>query len=97
MSKNVNHPDQAVVIDDKGVARFKSNEIVRFLLNHGPYDLNTISKMEFSDDDRNQFAQLIGCSVCEFGELSYAEDERVERADTIAQQLGGINLFLSGK
>ena len=53
------------------VARFKSNAIVRFLLDRGGFDLNDLAAMEFSDDDQEQFAQLIGYSVDGFCDLPY--------------------------
>lgn len=84
---NSKNPNQPIIVDSAGVVRFKANEIVRVLLDHGPYDLNTLYVMNFSDDDRNQFAQLIGYSVCEFGDLAYADKERVERADKIAAKM----------
>lgn len=86
MKRNtVKNPDQPIILDAVGTIRFKSN--VRIVLVNGPYDLNRLAEMEFSDDDRNQFAQLIGYSVCGFGELPYADCERVERADRIAEKL----------
>jgi hypothetical protein len=57
------------------VLRFKANAIVRFLLDAGPYDMNTLAMMPFTDEDRRQFAQLIGYSVSGYGDLSYAEDD----------------------
>ena len=67
------HPMQPVEIDKKGVMRFKKNAIVEFLLEHGPFDMNDLACMNFSDDDRVQFAQLIGYSVSGFANLSYAQ------------------------
>lgn len=67
----VGHPMQPVVMVD-GVERFKSNAIVRFLLYKGPFDMNRIAMGVFSDDDRRQFAQLIGYSVCGYHDLGYA-------------------------
>ncbi len=73
------HPIQPVVLDDKGVARFKANKLVRYLLDlctaKGVADMNTLALLEYPREDYEQFAQLIGYSVCGFGELSYASDE----------------------
>lgn len=80
------HPNQPVVLIGN-VARFKQNAIVRWLLEAGPFDLNQIAVTPFSDDDRNQFAQLIGYSVSGFGELSYADPERVAAADRVVEQM----------
>jgi len=48
---------------------------VRFLLDMGPFDMNKLAIMDFSREDRIQFAQLIGYSQAGFGELSYVSDE----------------------
>ena len=74
------HPMQPIIVDDAGTARFKSNPIVKLLLDtHTGIDMNVIACMEFSDEDRSQFAQLIGYSVSGYGDLSYAVD--VKKAD----------------
>jgi hypothetical protein len=75
------HPVQPIVKDEHGVVRFKANAIVRFLLDAGSFDLNQLAAMDFSDEDREQFAQLIGYSLSGFGELSYVSDETYERAE----------------
>ena len=76
----MSHPMQEIVTDAQGTRRFRANPIVRWLLDAGPFDMNTIAVTPFSDEDREQFAQLIGYSVCGFAELSYVSDEAVERA-----------------
>lgn len=71
---NPEHPRQPFVIDtrhERNVKRFKANAIVRFLLDAGPFDMNQLACMEFSDEDRCQFAQLIGYSECGYEELGY--------------------------
>lgn len=80
MSKLPPHPCQPIIKDDNGISRFKQNTIVRFLLNNGGFvDLNKLAIMEFPREDKVQFAQLIGYSICGFGELSYVSDEDFER------------------
>lgn len=69
------HPVQPLELDSKGVLRFKSNAIVRHLLDHGGIDLNTIARLDFKQEDREQFAQLIGYSHSGGGDLSYVSDE----------------------
>jgi hypothetical protein len=76
---------EIVVVND--VIRFRENRIVRLLLDTGPYNLNTLALMDFSDEDRMQLAQLIGCSVSGFGELSYAHPDVVAEADRRAEKL----------
>lgn len=78
------HSLQQIERASDGVVRFRQNAIVRFLLDAGPFDLHKLAFMQFSDDDREQFAQLIGYSVSGFGELSYANPETIECADVIA-------------
>lgn len=74
------HPVQPLVIDEHGTLRFKKNAIVRYLLDNGPFDMNHLSVCGFSDEDREQFAQLIGYSLGGFGELSYVTDTTYDRA-----------------
>lgn len=73
------HPVQPIETVD-GVKRFKENAIVQFLLNAGPFGMNHLASMTFSQEDREQFAQLIGYSVSGFGDLSYVSDETYQRA-----------------
>jgi len=70
----IRHPDQPIITDTQGIQRFKENGIVRFLLDNGPFDLNTLAAIPFTQEDRRQFAQLIGYSVCGFDELPYTGD-----------------------
>lgn len=81
------HPMQPVIIDDRGVARFKRNPIVCYLLDHGGIDLNKIATLDFKPEDHEQFAQLIGYSVSGFGELSYASKKKVRKADRAVAKL----------
>ncbi len=79
------HPMQPVVRDKTGVLRFQANAIARYLLDHGGIDLNRLALLDFTDDDRMQFAQLIGYSVSGYSELDYASDESVDAADEMAR------------
>lgn len=81
------HPMQPLVIDEDGVARFKANAIVRFLLNDGPNDLYRLTRMPFSKEDWTQFAQLIGYSVSGFADLSYVDDETYSKAAEMEAEL----------
>jgi hypothetical protein len=85
------HPDQPIEMVD-GVARFKRNPIVDFLLKMGPFDLNQISHMLYENsnwtvDDYTQLMQLIGYSVSGYGDLSSSPPHRVARADAIVEGL----------
>lgn len=75
-----NHPIQPLIRDAESTVRFKENKIVRFLLDAGPFDMNQLAVMNFSREDREQFAQLIGYSLSGFGELSYVRDSTYRRA-----------------
>ena len=71
------NPIQPLAKDERGVLRFKANAIVRHLLDtHQACDMNRLACMDFTDDDRQQFAQLIGYSLSGYSELqSYVDDE----------------------
>jgi hypothetical protein len=81
------HPMQQIRLVN-GVARFRENKIIRFLLaTHPTVDLNHIAAANFSREDRIQMTQLIGYSVSGAGDLSTtpvrvatAADQIVERA-----------------
>ena len=83
------NPIQPLAKDDHGVLRFKANAIVRHLLDtHPSCDLNRLACMDFSDDDRQQFAQLIGYSLSGYSELrSYVDDESFGTAAHMADGL----------
>jgi len=78
---------QPLIRDDKGVIRFKANAIVRYLLERGPFDMTHLLLQEFSDEDRMQFAQLIGYSLSGYAELEYVSDESYEAAESLANQI----------
>ena len=83
-------PRQPIHIDKRGVARFKANPLVRYLLNEGPFDMNHLALLpNISDEEQSQFAQLIGYSVSGFGDLSYALPEIVEEADLAVELIMG--------
>lgn len=79
------HPMQGVYADGS-IARFRPNKIVRWMLEENRegrlVDMNRIARMSstqrFTDDDHQQFAQLIGYSISGFEELSY-HSHRVAR------------------
>ncbi len=74
------HPIQPLEKDSDNVLRFKRNAIVRFLLDAGPFDMNQLTSRPFSQEDREQFAQLIGYSLGGFSELEYVSDETYDKA-----------------
>ncbi len=86
------HPIQPVVVVD-GVHRFKENKIVRFLLEDGPFDMNDLAiracQGQFSDEDQEQFAQLIGYSVSGACDLSYVSNRVANRGLRESKRLAG--------
>lgn len=81
---------QPIIKDDDGTLRFKENKIVRVLLDWATpkgMSLNELALMEFSQDDRQQFAQLIGYSLGGYSELSYVSDADVRKADIVAKNV----------
>lgn len=87
--KKINHPIQPIVKDDDGNQRFLENKIVSHLYNvglkHG-CGLNEIADMQFSKEDRQQFAQLIGYSLCGYSELGYVDDDAYRAAVASAKK-----------
>ena len=69
------------------VIRFRENAIVLMLLDEGPFDMNQIARRNFSQEDREQFAQLIGYSVSSAGSLSYMSAATASRGDIEAEKL----------
>lgn len=61
--------------------RFVSNQIVEYLLDNGGIDMNDLALIDFDDEDREQFAQLIGYSVSGYISLSYVSDDSAAQAD----------------
>ncbi len=74
------HPIQPLEIDAHGTLRFKANDIIRQLVDTGVISMNNIAMLDVSEDDRNQFAQLVGYSLSGYGSLSYANDLTYEAA-----------------
>jgi len=79
--------------------RFVPNRIVQTLLERGPFDMNNIACLDFTDQERIQFAQLIGYSLGGFSELSYVDEETYEAAENMAKgmsELKARNKYLRG-
>jgi len=85
---NVKHPIQPLVKDEAGRNRFKENRIITFLLDNGGFDMNKLAVMDFSQNDREQFAQLIGYSLDGYGTLSYVTDETYDDAVNSLKEQG---------
>jgi len=73
---------QPISLDKGGLARFKRNALVRYLLDAGPFDLHQLRLLpNIPDEDWEQLAQLIGYTVGGFSDLSYVSDEARKEAD----------------
>ena len=85
----MNHPIQPLELDEHGVLRFKENKIVRHLLDFATQrgnGLNELHCANFSNEDRQQFAQLIGYSLSGYGDLgSYVDDVAYNTAAMMAE------------
>lgn len=86
------------LVDVQGVTRFKANAIVRHLIDtHPACDLNTLAAMDFSDDDRQQFAQLIGYSLSGYCSLSsYVDDAAYYAAANMAEGMAEKDARIAG-
>jgi len=78
-------PIQPLYMDKHDTLRFQQNAIVRYLLDHGGIDMNRLAMLPFEDEDRMQFAQLIGYSLSGFGELSYTTNTVYDAAERMAR------------
>lgn len=79
-------PSQRLIIDAHGIVRFKANSIIRYLIDSGKIDLNAIAAHPFPREDRVQFLQLMGYSLCGFGEHDYVTDRDYEAAQESASK-----------
>ena len=89
-NENTRNPIQPLQMDD-GTMRFKANHIIRdlydFTMPKG-FDMNHIvGSGKYSQDDIEQFYQLIGFSLTGFHEVSYVSDETALEASKLAKQV----------
>lgn len=88
-------PLQPIYKDENGTFRFVENKVVSFLLKEGGIDMNRLAMEDFSNADREQFAQLIGYSLSGFGDLSYVSDIAYNLAYEIANSQEENNTTLT--
>ena len=79
------HPSQFVEVADDGILRFRTNEIVRYMVDNGPWDLNTLSQIG-DPQDYAQLAQQIGYSVSGWSGLSMVNSAAYAAAE-VEQEL----------
>jgi hypothetical protein len=72
------HPNQPIVTSEDSYKRFKKNNIIRYLVDAGGITMNQIAERPFSDEDRKQFYQLIGISLCSYQDLGFEIDDAPE-------------------
>lgn len=84
--KQPKHPRQPLVIVN-GIVRFKGNAIVMRLFHENKIDLNEISRWDVSEEDIEQFWQLLGYSTAGYGELSIIRPEVIASVDAEAEAL----------
>jgi hypothetical protein len=81
-NKNL-QPSQPIVIAGDNVIRFKENKLVNFLLDEATAgrmcDMNRLATIDATQEDRVQFAQLIGYSVSGWCDLSYVDNKVYRR------------------
>lgn len=82
-------PVQPIEYDENDRPRFVQNTIVRYLLDHGGFDMNKIAELAatgiFSREEQVQFAQLIGYSLSGFSELNYVSDADYDLAEAMSE------------
>jgi hypothetical protein len=75
---------QPLHVDEHGTVRFKKNAIVVHLLKTYT-DLDELARLNFTDEDRRQFAQLIGYSLDGYGGLPYVGKDDYDRARALRE------------
>jgi len=80
---------QDIEKDTNGVIRFRRNDIVRALLDTGKLNMNDLALLPFSDEDRRQFAQLIGYSISGYCDLSYVSEADADAVDAAVEAAYG--------
>lgn len=86
------HPMQPIYKDDRGIVRFRANAIIEQLVRGGTIDLNRVAIMaqaspDITQDDIDQFWQLIGYSVSGYGDVGLVSQEAIQRADEAVEVL----------
>lgn len=74
---DLHHPFQPLGRDAEGLLRFKKNTMVEFMFSKGCISLSMdeFGKLLFPLEDREQFVQLLGCSLTNFSNLPYVRAE----------------------
>lgn len=78
-------PIQPLIAHGNGAFSFKPNAIVEYLLEKGGLNLHDIAEQDFSIEDQEQFAQLIGYSLSGFGGLHCVSSDTYAAAVRMAE------------
>lgn len=79
--KEPSHPIQPLLQDEDGTVYFKENSVVTYLWIYSRLKIADITKQGFSQEDKEQFAQLIGFNIDRFSELDCASQEVIHAAN----------------
>jgi hypothetical protein len=77
-----------IIRTENGIVRFKANRLVSRLLDESQkrgFGLNELARVESSQEEQEEFAQLIGYSLCGYHELSYVSDLSCFEASKVAK------------
>ena len=82
---------QPIAPDSHGVARFRENDVIRWLVDVKGVNLNEVSRVaqteEFDRYDVAQFWQMLGYSVSGYGDISFIPKSVVEKADSKVEEM----------
>lgn len=83
---------QPIALDDRGVARFQRNKVVCTLVEEARkrgFDLNDLLVKAYGEPkgDWEQFNQMLGLSVCGFGDCNKTRRRTFERAQAKVDKL----------
>jgi hypothetical protein len=81
---------QPVVVLEDGIPRFRANKIVCYLRERAKeigVDLNHLAEIDFPQEDREQFAQLIGYAISGYHELPYVSDTSAAQASALVHAI----------
>jgi hypothetical protein len=81
------------IVNVDGVALFQWNKIVQHLFNVGPYTIKDIARMDFPNEDREQFAQLLGMSISDYVELPFVSERSSHEAQLAEDELNPSNPY----
>lgn len=92
LENSTGFPMQPIIWDKHGVARFKANKLVEYLLDKGGIDLNQLAMLqdEIENEHYVQFAQLHGYSVSGAGDLTALDESHspvIAVADAIVERM----------